>query len=122
MKKKGLSLVFVIPLMVASVLIALAFGYKLFSDETAASRAKASEAAKVLPTLQSSGDKPASGFGSMVGPTATLTPTPTPVATEVLTKPIDQVTVKDMDKAVSTATDDGGAAALNDLQSDINSL
>lgn len=121
MKKKGLPLIFVIPLMVASILIVGAFGYKLYSDEMT-TRTKASEVNKEIPKLKGKDTKPASGFGSMIGPTPSSTPIPTPTTSAVMTKPIDEMTAKDLNAELSGTEDDGGESLLNSLQDDIDGL
>lgn len=121
MKKKGLPVIFMIPLMVASVLIVGALSYKLFSDQSA-TRTKASEVAKETPKLKGTTTKPASGFGSMKGPEPTATPIPTPTQSATMSKPIDDVTAKDLNTDLKATEDDEGAGAVNSLQSDINNL
>lgn len=113
MKRKGLSIVVIIPLIVLSLVIAGVFGYKLYSDMTA-TRARASEIPKTLPNIAAqSAKKPTSGYGSVKAPS----PTPKPVIDiRTLSSPDDfEAVLEDM-------TDDGGQREMNDVSDDIKTL
>jgi len=105
MKKKGLSIVIIIPLTILSLAIAGVFGYKLY-NETVASKASASEVVKTMPNvLQSGSKKPTSGYGNVKAPT------PTPVSIVITSSS----TSSDFDAALKSMQDDEGKAELDQL-------
>jgi len=112
MKKHGsLSLAFVIPMIIVTLVIMGVFGYKLYSDMNATT-AKASEVPKEMPRLNDAVTKPKRGYGEIIVPTKA--PTPTPMPTSI---PTSTVSVADLETELTATVDDGGTSLFNELAS-----
>lgn len=104
-RKKGFSIILIIPIIVLVLAIGGVFMYKLYSEGT---RAKASETPieKTMPPLSQTGKKPSTGYGQVQSPT--FTPTPAPAQT-------------DLDDILKE-TDDGAEAELKSLDATASKL
>jgi hypothetical protein len=72
-KPNGFSMIILIPIIVLVLAIAGVFAYKLYSEGT---KTKASElpVEKSLPPLQGTGEKPATGYGTVKNPSPIAVP------------------------------------------------
>ena len=80
---------FIIPLIIATLLIVGVFGYKLYSEGTIRTKAAETPVQKLTPALQTVGGKPSTGYGALKGPTPTVSPTSGETSLEDLVEETD---------------------------------
>jgi hypothetical protein len=108
---KKMSIVIAVPLIVVAAVIAIVFAVKLNSQTTNADT-KAYEK-RVYPGLNAGGNKPGSGYAGI--------PTPTVTGSTVSNASASQDT-SDLSTQLQSTQDDEGAADLNTIKQDENSL
>jgi len=91
-KNKFNAIIFIIPLVVATILIGGVFVYKLFFEGSIPTRAAGTPVQKASPQIQGVAGKPSKGYGALAIPSPTASPTPKG---------------KDIDQLTSESEDDG---------------
>jgi hypothetical protein len=117
MKKfHGFSIILIIPFIVLVFAIAGVFAYKFYNDRVKTKTPEELSVEKTMPSLQGAGEKPATGYGNVKGPT--------PIATLTLPNGNQGGTVSgqiDLETLLSE-TDDAGEGDLNSLDASVAAL